>query len=72
MVIPCYEHTVLIDLSVKAKDMGRTNPTMEKTLSSQASDWREGRRLRAFEWKERGWKQTEIADALGVSEGAVN
>lgn len=45
---------------------------MEKTLSSQASDWREGRRLRALELKERGWKQTEIADALGVTEGAVS
>ena len=45
---------------------------MEKTLSSQANNWREGRRLRAFELKERGWKQTEIADALGVSEGAVS
>src|SRR5919206_306941 len=48
------------------------NSTMEKTLSSQANDWREGRRLRAFELKERGWKQTQIADALGVSEGAVS
>jgi transposase len=48
------------------------NTTMEKTLSSQASDWREGRRLRAFELKERGWKQTQIADALGVTEGAVS
>jgi transposase len=28
--------------------------------------------LRAFELKERGWKQTQIADALGVSEGAVS
>jgi transposase len=45
---------------------------MEKTLSSQANDWREGRRLRAFELKEQGWKQTHIADALGVSEGAVS
>ena len=52
--------------------MGITNPTMENTLSSQASDWREGRRLRAFELKERGWKQTEIAEALGVTEGAVS
>jgi transposase len=52
--------------------MGITNTTMEKTLSSQASDWREGRRLRAFELKKRGWKQTEIADALGVTEGAVS
>src|SRR3712207_8338221 len=46
------------------------NSTMEKSLSSQASDWCEGRRLRAFKLKERGWKQTEIADALGVTEGA--
>jgi transposase len=45
---------------------------MEKTLSSQATDWREGRRLRALELKERGWKQTQIADALGVTEGAVS
>jgi transposase len=45
---------------------------MEKTLSSQASDWREGRRLRAFELKKRGWKQAQIADALGVSVGAVS
>jgi transposase len=45
---------------------------MEKTLSSQANEWREGRRLRAFELKERGWKQTQIADALGVTEGAVS
>jgi transposase len=45
---------------------------MEKTLSSQATNWREGRRLRALELKERGWKQTHIADALGVTEGAVS
>jgi transposase len=46
---------------------------MEKTLSSQqATNWREGRRLRALELKERGWKQSEIARALGVSEGAVS
>jgi transposase len=52
--------------------MGIMNPIMEKTLSSQATNWREGRRLRALELKERGWKQTEIADALGVTEGAVS
>src|SRR5919199_5768759 len=45
---------------------------MEKTLSSQASTWREGRRLRAFELKEQGWKQKEIAEALGVTEGAAS
>ena len=45
---------------------------MGKTLSSKATDWREGRRLRAFELKKEGWKQKEIAEALGVSEGAVS
>jgi transposase len=45
---------------------------MEKTLSTQAKDWREGRRFRALELKEQGWKQTHIAQALGVSEGAVS
>ncbi len=45
---------------------------MGKTLSSQVTDWREGRRLRAFELKHQGWKQREIADALGVSKGAVS
>jgi transposase len=45
---------------------------MEKTLSSQASDWREGRRLRAWELKQQGWSQRDIARALGVTEGAVS
>lgn len=45
---------------------------MGKTLSSQAMDWREGRRLRAFELKEKNWSQKQIADALGVSKGAVS
>jgi hypothetical protein len=46
---------------------------MEKTLSSQqATDWREGRRLRACELKQEGWKQLDIARALGVSKGAVS
>src|SRR5512133_1826423 len=35
-------------------------------------DWREGRRRRAWELKEQGWKQQDIAAALGVTEGAVS
>src|SRR5215831_2396756 len=35
-------------------------------------DWREGRRRRAWELKELGWKQTVIAAALGVTSGAVS
>ncbi len=29
-------------------------------------DWREGRRRRAWELKEQGWKQRDIAAALGA------
>ena len=35
-------------------------------------DWREGRRRRAWELKEQGWKQHAIAAALGVTPGAVS
>jgi len=45
---------------------------MDNLLSKQAVDWREGRRLRAWELKGEGWSQQEIANALGVSKGAVS
>jgi transposase len=35
-------------------------------------DWREARRKRAWELKQAGWKQQEIAAALGGSESAVS
>jgi transposase len=35
-------------------------------------DWREGRRQRAWELKHQGWKQQDIATALGVTPGAVS
>lgn len=35
-------------------------------------DWREGRRRRAWELKQQGWKQQDIAAALGVTPGAVS
>lgn len=38
----------------------------------QATDWREVRRRRAWELKRLGWKQCDIAVALGVTEGAVS
>src|SRR5712692_8510131 len=40
--------------------------------STCPKDWREGRRMRAWELHEQGWKQKDIAAALGVSEGAVS
>ena len=36
------------------------------------TDWRELRRFRALALKKKGWKQAKIAEALGVSEGAVS
>jgi|SRR5215212_1774527 len=45
---------------------------MDNSLSKEATDWREGRRLRAFELKQEGWSQQQIAEALGVSKGAVS
>jgi len=35
-------------------------------------DWREARRRRAWELKQQGWKQHAIAQALGVSDGAIS
>jgi transposase len=45
---------------------------MGKTTSSQATNWREGRRFRAWELHQKGWKQQAIAEALGVTQGAVS
>lgn len=42
-----------------------------KTKTAQLN-WREGRRQRAWELKEQGWKQQDIAAALGVTAGAVS
>lgn len=45
---------------------------MEMALSSLATDWREGRRLCAFEFSQEGWRQKDIAAALGVTRSAVS
>ena len=36
------------------------------------TDWREARRFRAFKLKQKGWRQTDIAEALGVSDSSVS
>jgi transposase len=38
----------------------------------QSHDWREWRRLRALHLFKRGWKELDIAEALGASKGAVS
>src|SRR5262245_7616314 len=45
---------------------------MDQTLINHVISWREGRRLRAWELHQQGWKQKDIAAALGVTPGAVS
>jgi transposase len=42
------------------------------TTEALPRDWREGRRLRALELYEQGWRAIRIAEALGVTRGAVS
>src|SRR5438132_13708359 len=42
------------------------------TACNEPTNWREGRRLRAWELFQQGWKQQRIAAALGVTPGAVS
>src|SRR5579883_1836287 len=42
------------------------------TSSKRMVDLREWRRFRAWELAQHGWKQRDIATALGVTEGAVS
>lgn len=45
---------------------------MTQTRPFQPHDWKEGRRFRAWELHQQGWKQCAIAAALGVTPGAVS
>ncbi len=45
---------------------------MSLLTTPEPADWREGRRLRAWELLQQGWKQNAIAAALGVTQGAVS
>jgi len=45
---------------------------MERICSQKAKNWKEGRRLRAWELFQQGWEQCRIAQALGVTKGAIS
>lgn len=45
---------------------------MASGTTTRSTDYREYRRLRAYDLKQQGWKQKDIAAALGVTEGAVS
>ena len=38
----------------------------------RSTEWREARRLQAWKLKEKGWPPSKIAEALGVTRGAVS
>jgi transposase len=41
-------------------------------MNRTPTTWKEARRLQAWSLKQKGWSQRQIAEALGVSEGAVS
>jgi transposase len=41
-------------------------------MSATSTAWKEARRLQALSLKRKGWKQTRIAEALGVTQAAVS
>jgi transposase len=45
---------------------------MPPSTTKPTTDLREWRRFRAWELAQRGWKQRDVATALGVTEGAVS
>jgi transposase len=45
---------------------------MSRSTTREPTTWREGRRLRAWQLFRQGWRQRQIAAALGVSKGAVS
>jgi|SRR4051794_15199894 len=45
---------------------------MSTTQHNPPANWREGRRLRAWELHQQGWTQQHIAQAFGVTQGAVS
>ena len=45
---------------------------MDSVRDGKPTDWKEARRLRAWELVQQGWKQQDVAAALGVTGGAVS
>ena len=45
---------------------------MNRADAEQSRVWQEARRLRGWELVQKGWKQTDVAEALGVTCGAVS
>ena len=42
---------------------------MAKVIVEPPGDWKEARRLRAWELVQKGWKRQDVVEALGVTKG---
>ena len=42
---------------------------MDSVITEQPINWKEARRIRAWELVRKGWKQTDVALALGAARG---
>ena len=62
---PALPPTAIPDASVIAT-------AREPARAAPPHDWQEGRRLRGFDLHEQGWSGARIAEALGVTKGAVS
>ena len=74
-----YDGRVGRSVPTRAAPRGSTLPVimvnqlaMNTTANEAPTNWREGRRLRTLDLHERGWPGKAIADALGVTTGAVS
>jgi transposase len=59
-------------LIIKQIIFSRQGKPIATHRANQSTDWREARRLQAWELYQQGWKQIRIAEVLGVSRGAVS
>src|SRR5713226_3777783 len=57
---------------MKAKERRKSWQTGGMSEQRDEKTWREYRREQAWKLKQQGWKQKDIARALGASQGAVS
>ncbi len=68
----CSTKLLSLEIAFKLFLKSHDNGPMEKNHSSQVTNWREYRRYQAWELFQRGWKQKDIAVALGVTKGSIS
>jgi transposase len=70
-IISTVDRYILLTRAVKKLDWGIKHGTLP-CMNPRSRSWKEARRLQAWHLKQQGWTQRQIAEALGVSAGAVS